>query len=293
MGWNPEWRGLPDRRARREWARQPDLKKVTNRGFTLLEVLVVTTIISLLAAVLFPVLGNAKAAAKETASISSFKQINLALPMYSSDYDDLVANVYTGSYRDINGTWVGLVQPYTRNFDIFWDPTRNRPTPDQDGLWRNPAYSSYGYAQSWIVPTGINLTGYAFAYNGTGCSNPWASVWGPRSLSSIDGISQRMATTPTTFGIYGWMNFRSVQASWPYFGAHQEQSRFTWENLVYETSYTHAGAKIPIGYGDGHAGKIGLASFVDHFKYPTIADYCSQMDARNLWPLWGKSWSPN
>ncbi|MDR3688035.1 MAG: prepilin-type N-terminal cleavage/methylation domain-containing protein [Fimbriimonas sp.] len=269
----------------------PNLKA---RAFTLIELLVVIAIIAILASILFPVFAQAKAAAKETVALSNFKQLNLALPMYSSDYDDQVVLVYAyGGYQTLPGTWVGLVQPYIKNYDIFWDPTRAKPVPEANGLWNNPAYSSYGYSQTWIVPTGINLTGYAYSYTGTGCSEPWDAGVGPRNLSSIDGISERMAVAPTTFGIYGWMNFRGVQASWPYYGSHSLQTGWDWDGLVYETNYTHAANKIPIGYADGHAGKVGLGVFVDHNTFKTVGDYCSQMDARNLWPLWGKSWMPN
>jgi prepilin-type N-terminal cleavage/methylation domain-containing protein len=270
------------------------MKPFNKRAFTLIELLVVIAIIAILAAILFPVFAQAKAAAKETVAISNFKQLSLGLIMYSNDYDDQVVLVYAyGGYQGVPGTWAGLVQPYIKNWDIFWDPTRSKPSPEANGLWNNPAYSSYGYSQGWVVPTGINLTGYAYSYNGTGCTNPWASDSGPRNLTSFSSPSERMALAPTTFGVYGWMNFRGPESSWPTFGAHYETSGFSWDNLVYETTYTHAASQIPVAFADGHAKKIGLSSFVDANVFPTVGDYCAQMDARNLWPLWGQSWVPN
>ncbi len=44
------------------------------RAFTLIELLVVIAIIAILAALLFPVFAQAKAAAKKTVDISNFKQ---------------------------------------------------------------------------------------------------------------------------------------------------------------------------------------------------------------------------
>src|SRR6186997_586733 len=58
------------------------------RAFTLIELLVVIAIIAILAAILFPVFAQAKAAAKKTDAISNTKQVTLAAKMYNNDNDD-------------------------------------------------------------------------------------------------------------------------------------------------------------------------------------------------------------
>jgi prepilin-type N-terminal cleavage/methylation domain-containing protein/prepilin-type processing-associated H-X9-DG protein len=105
--------------------------KSHKKAFTLIELLVVIAIIAILAAILFPVFAQAKAAAKKTASISNAKQLVLATIMYSSDYDD-VNVVYqtwtTGpgavAYYSGQGTmpWSFIIQPYTKNSQILADP---------------------------------------------------------------------------------------------------------------------------------------------------------------------------
>ncbi len=60
-----------------------------SRAFTLIELLVVIAIIAILAAILFPVFAQAKAAAKKTSSLSNVKQLSLANTMYAGDSDDL------------------------------------------------------------------------------------------------------------------------------------------------------------------------------------------------------------
>src|SRR4051794_16440535 len=58
------------------------------RAFTLIELLVVIAIIAILAAILFPVFAQAKAAAKKTACLSNVKQMATAAQLYLGDNDD-------------------------------------------------------------------------------------------------------------------------------------------------------------------------------------------------------------
>lgn len=61
---------------------------VTRKAFTLIELLVVIAIIAILAAILFPVFAQAKAAAKKASCISNVKQMATAAQLYLGDYDD-------------------------------------------------------------------------------------------------------------------------------------------------------------------------------------------------------------
>lgn len=57
-------------------------------GFTLIELLVVIAILAVLAAILFPVFGRAKTAAKRTDALSRQRQIGFGLLLYTGDYHD-------------------------------------------------------------------------------------------------------------------------------------------------------------------------------------------------------------
>lgn len=69
-------------------------------GFTLIELLVVIAIIAILAALLFPVLSEARNRARLASCISNVKQLAYASLQYNADYDD----TFVWGMRIINGT---------------------------------------------------------------------------------------------------------------------------------------------------------------------------------------------
>lgn len=94
------------------------------RGFTLIELLVVIAIIAILAAILFPVFAQARAAARKTACMANVKQMATAWTMYSQDYDEMVVPWSTdGSSNGIAFIWDRLIQPYQKNEGILHCPS--------------------------------------------------------------------------------------------------------------------------------------------------------------------------
>lgn len=79
------------------------------RSFTLIELLVVLAIIGLLAALLLPVLAQAKISARRTVCTSNLHQIALATRMYADDHGDAFAGTH-----EIYFTYKENVLPYLR-----------------------------------------------------------------------------------------------------------------------------------------------------------------------------------
>ena len=149
------------------------------RGFTLIELLVVIAIIAILAAILFPVFAQAKAAAKKTAALSNSKQINTANATYLGDWDDHVPIqwYFTGQPDEKGGdnlrrllVWDGALMPYMKTIEIMRSPNDASNLggawiPRFDWGWKS-VYPSWGLNLWYLNPADRNADNCA-SWNGS------------------------------------------------------------------------------------------------------------------------------
>ncbi len=187
---------------------------MTRRAFTLIELLVVIAIIAILAAILFPVFAQAKAAAKSTADLSNTKQMATAFAVYTTDFDD----TYPCAYRYTPGVgwrtnynvstpagWMGpsfaqgmpermsedashwsvSIAPYTKNFGIYAAPS----APEQE-LYGYPHSGNPGQTAA-PADSELTMNGLLHAWSASAVAAPsqLPLIWPGRGWGNAIGAS--------------------------------------------------------------------------------------------------------
>jgi prepilin-type N-terminal cleavage/methylation domain-containing protein/prepilin-type processing-associated H-X9-DG protein len=134
------------------------------RGFTLLELLIVIAILTVLAAILFPVLAQGRERARRASCLSNGRQLGLAFLQYAQDFDEYYPlTVHAGE----NFSWTQTIDPYLRNKQVF----------------RCPADLS----ANWSAPVTPRKTSYFLNVymRGTGAYGKLSSVMSPANVIYI------------------------------------------------------------------------------------------------------------
>ncbi len=125
-------------------------------GFTLVELLVTVAIIGLLAALLFPVLMQAREKSRQASCAANLKQLGAAVEMYRADYEDeypiaQIVKTYEYTQREGFAEWASLVYPYVRGGYVERDNYQG--TAYCEGVYhcpsdsgdRGPSYAANAY----------------------------------------------------------------------------------------------------------------------------------------------------
>jgi prepilin-type N-terminal cleavage/methylation domain-containing protein/prepilin-type processing-associated H-X9-DG protein len=243
--------------------------------FTLIELMVVISIIAILASLLLPSLKKAKEAAYSISCKGNLKSIGIALPLYSDDWGNWMPTSNTTATTG-NQYWSDFLLPYLGdNKTIFY------ACPSAQNRKYNYSTLSYGYNR--YLSGGISSGGYRRIF----------SVRQP-SLAFLAADSERPASASGPVD-------RNANWTW------DNDQLATYINFSYAPHYRH-GSFGGISSSPADMARVtGLANFsfcdghvdsmraVDSFKFPTDSDYWDYKGSNPMSTAikWGQSFSYN
>jgi prepilin-type N-terminal cleavage/methylation domain-containing protein/prepilin-type processing-associated H-X9-DG protein len=211
-------------------------------AFTLIELLIVISIIAMLIGILLPALGNSRKVAKATLCLSNVRQMGTALVFYQNDNKTYYPGHHTYPGNQI--VWPPRLRKYTDgNHQIFWCPS-NDPVFKWNRLVANGSKAEHGYEAGERRLT--NASGFSYGYND----------WGVQEF------------TVPHLGLGAWIghkDFGEVKESRVVFPAEMvviadSKSDFNWDTAIDPTDATDGEWPSPRHFGgsnvvwaDGHA----------------------------------------
>ena len=270
------------------------MKKNGNRAFTLIELLVVIAIIGILASLLLPALGKAKAAAKRIDCANNLKQINLAMQMYIHDYNDFLPPVVSvhrardrwgpgyesGSYEH-HVPWGRLLwsEYLDKNTNIF-QCAGNLPQlqrvirrDDFHGKHYLPIKFNFAYAINQIMVTSKKLLPWRESVD-----RPWWSDFYSRKITEIASPADCVSFGDSV----GWQRTHSILGiGHPRYG-----------NALAPLPWSDTHPKYTFGISRRHAGRSNMAFLDGHVEHGSLQDWTLPVSAvwdrwhyRNRWPV--------
>jgi len=244
-------------------------------GFTLIELVVVISIISVLMGILLPVLGSVRARARGIISTTNQRDIVNAVNCFAADNDELYPeSVATVGKLDVHWHWY---EPMRLVGKGFLTPGTHRAVSEYLGDYIKDAKTmhcanapkKYRYLeQLWRAgdewdnpdtPASMDAASgtYCFWWNYLGCLERGRLFKGPRS--SLGGRGRSRLLVSCYLGYAGWRTYQAygraayLSCERPSRGGLIQES---WISSAYWSSFDFPDVKLNAGYMDGHVETI-------------------------------------
>ena len=221
-------------------------------AFTLIELLVVIAIIAILAAILFPVFAQAKAAAKKTQCLSGLKQTGLSYFLYAGDNDDYTCP-QNMARQDLNGVtvgsgyWYNLLQPYVKSYQLFFDPERTGTTTKNHFIGASTT-------ASLLTSDQMHVLGYGFN-DGLTSDSGWGMSL--QDVKSVEGDGNRPGKNSSLILTPAQMVAFGDTYDTPGYSAAMDNNMSGGDAPTGTSKIRHSG-KLNYAFADGHAKSVTM-----------------------------------
>ena len=246
------------------------------RGFSLIELLVVVAIIAILLSFLFPTFSSAKSQALATQDLSQLKQVVQSAILYATDDDDRAVPLLTSEQPQHFKTkaneyaWPILLWPYAKSADVFVSPVDSKLKPKVEE-WRKLARkeSSGGGCRPGIYASwGYNFVCFNRLKEGAEITE--MDAINTKNLKGMRGISMSSIKAPSETILFANSYYKTekvgyyqiVPPNFTNFWNNTSNKEFRKSEKCGFLRGWHGGGKIcNAGFADGHVKGLHLSDF--------------------------------
>jgi len=243
------------------------MHRAHRRAFTLVELLVVISIIALLIGILIPAIGKARRSAQATADLANIRQMEIASLSWAWDHDGQLIDVglaHGGSLENAEAAWINVLREYDESFIFARSPGDDSPhwpeslggegipVPGSADKFRRSSYGVNNYTTTFAPFKAYNHMNLIPAPHKTvhfllmaeegefaGADHPHVENWYSRRGPELTAAR---AATQVEIGAWGGPAADSASRSnWGFLDGHAEQLRFEetftdFENNLFDPS---------------------------------------------------------